>query len=126
MIRRPPKSTRTDTLFPDTTLFRSPGLTAGPSLRDALETVAQKLDRARPLGPASFVAYAEGLTEAYEKRLAGMGDTENQGGCTTNLCVIDPDGNLVALTQTLLSLFGRRSAESQVGKECVSKSRARR
>src|SRR3546814_14111537 len=24
MIRRPPKSTRTDTLFPDTTLFRSP------------------------------------------------------------------------------------------------------
>src|SRR3546814_15434360 len=25
MIRRPPKSTRTDTLFPYTTLFRSPG-----------------------------------------------------------------------------------------------------
>src|SRR3546814_10919409 len=28
MIRRPPRSTRTDTLFPYTTLFRSPG--AGP------------------------------------------------------------------------------------------------
>src|SRR3546814_12642655 len=25
MLRRPPRSTRTDTLFPDTTLFRSPG-----------------------------------------------------------------------------------------------------
>src|SRR3546814_9562032 len=25
MIRRPPRSTRTDTLFPDTTLFRSTG-----------------------------------------------------------------------------------------------------
>src|SRR3546814_16939696 len=25
MSRRPPRSTRTDTLFPDTTLFRSPG-----------------------------------------------------------------------------------------------------
>src|SRR3546814_12661322 len=25
MIRRPPRSTRTDTLFPDTALFRSPG-----------------------------------------------------------------------------------------------------
>src|SRR3546814_7338058 len=25
IIRRPPKSTRTDTLFPDTPLFRSPG-----------------------------------------------------------------------------------------------------
>src|SRR3546814_15946198 len=26
MTRRPPRSTRTDTLFPDTTLFRSPGV----------------------------------------------------------------------------------------------------
>src|SRR3546814_10529225 len=29
MIRRPPRSTRTDTLFPYTTLFRSPGERAG-------------------------------------------------------------------------------------------------
>src|SRR3546814_20657060 len=29
MIRRPPRSTRTDTLFPYTTLFRSPTLAAG-------------------------------------------------------------------------------------------------
>src|SRR3546814_18705110 len=29
MIRRPPRSTRTDTLFPYTTLFRSAGLAAG-------------------------------------------------------------------------------------------------
>src|SRR3546814_1112656 len=28
MIRRPPRSTRTDTLFPYTTLFRSPGVPA--------------------------------------------------------------------------------------------------
>src|SRR3546814_5601348 len=28
MIRRPPRSTRTDTLFPYTTLFRSPSVTA--------------------------------------------------------------------------------------------------
>src|SRR3546814_12192470 len=30
MIRRPPRSTRTDTLFPYTTLFRSPGTAAAP------------------------------------------------------------------------------------------------
>src|SRR3546814_13426845 len=29
MIRRPPRATRTDTLFPDTTLFRSPGQAIG-------------------------------------------------------------------------------------------------
>src|SRR3546814_13357399 len=31
MIRRPPRSTRTDTLFPYTTLFRSVPASAGPS-----------------------------------------------------------------------------------------------
>src|SRR3546814_6017077 len=31
MLRRPPRSTRTDTLFPDTTLFRSPLLAAAQS-----------------------------------------------------------------------------------------------
>src|SRR3546814_7847481 len=31
MIRRPPRSTRTDTLFPYTTLFRSPGGSSGGS-----------------------------------------------------------------------------------------------
>src|SRR3546814_6873897 len=29
MIRRPPRSTRTDTLFPDTTLFRSGAMVVG-------------------------------------------------------------------------------------------------
>src|SRR3546814_13930596 len=41
MIRPPPKSTRTDTLFPYTTLFRSPGLTAGWHYLDSAAT-AQK------------------------------------------------------------------------------------
>src|SRR3546814_1509861 len=33
MIRRPPRSTRTDTLFPYTTLFRSDGRPAAPARR---------------------------------------------------------------------------------------------
>src|SRR3546814_3190407 len=33
MIRRPPRSTRTDTLFPYTTLFRSSGLSRLPDAR---------------------------------------------------------------------------------------------
>src|SRR3546814_14468589 len=35
MIRRPPRSTRTDTLFPDTTLFRSPESWSRPGDRSA-------------------------------------------------------------------------------------------
>src|SRR3546814_15397013 len=34
MIRRPPRSTRTDTLFPYTALFRSNGAAAGAAYRD--------------------------------------------------------------------------------------------
>src|SRR3546814_6033446 len=45
MIRRPPRSTRTDTLFPYTTLFRSPH--AG---------VVDLADRLRPLGNLKLLA----------------------------------------------------------------------
>src|SRR3546814_6528748 len=37
MIRRPPRSTRTDTLFPYTTLFRSRWLQAADAFGDALD-----------------------------------------------------------------------------------------
>src|SRR3546814_3952807 len=45
MIRRPPRSTRTDTLFPYTTLFRS-GLRAGKDRNDRLSDPA--IDKAPP------------------------------------------------------------------------------
>src|SRR3546814_18737966 len=48
MIRRPPRFTRTDTLFPYTTLFRSP---AGSTARAA--TRARPRSRAPPVPPAT-------------------------------------------------------------------------
>src|SRR3546814_19376636 len=52
MIRRPPRSTRTDTLFPYTTLFRSRGAGAGPLGAvcmgfDAIRTLRRQGDRER-------------------------------------------------------------------------------
>src|SRR3546814_20353364 len=40
MIRRPPRTTPTDTLFPHTTLFRSPGHHALQPTRDGLTEIA--------------------------------------------------------------------------------------
>src|SRR3546814_15574011 len=50
MLRRPPRSTRTDTLFPYTTLFRSDAVEALHALRD---------QRAAFGVPAGFVAVGE-------------------------------------------------------------------
>src|SRR3546814_19895961 len=48
MIRRPPRSTRTDTLFPYTTLFRSPYRKGGPVVRRS---------GPEPLSPLSVLPY---------------------------------------------------------------------
>src|SRR3546814_17745846 len=50
MIRRPPRSTRTDTLFPYTTLFRSPGKQALP--RPLPQAGGEKKERLSRLPPA--------------------------------------------------------------------------
>src|SRR3546814_15186507 len=61
MIRRPPRSTRTDTLFPYTTLFRSSGVR--PLVLDGQELtlISVALD-GRPLGPGDYTLDAESLT----------------------------------------------------------------
>src|SRR3546814_17393357 len=50
MIRRPPRSTRTDTLFPYTTLFRSPGTTTTARAADGCS--APRHPRLSPHRPA--------------------------------------------------------------------------
>src|SRR3546814_728107 len=62
MIRRPPRSTRTDTLFPYTTLFRSVSLSAGAPYREKL----------LPL-PAFLVGRGEGGPTAVAEGLALTG-----------------------------------------------------
>src|SRR3546814_7706675 len=49
MIRRPPRSTRTDTLFPYTTLFRSVALARPLHLDHVRPQIGQQLGRERPL-----------------------------------------------------------------------------
>src|SRR3546814_3627540 len=46
MIRRPPRSTRTDTLFPYTTLFRSPGVEPGADPAIASRRARQRVQPA--------------------------------------------------------------------------------
>ena len=93
------------------TFHAAPGLSAGPTLAHALRLLAAApLGGTRPDG-AAYLAYAEALDRAYRWRLVNMGDVE--GGrtgpsCTTHFCVVDRHGNICAVTQTLLSIFGSK------------------
>lgn len=92
-----------------------PGLTAGPSFAEALDALGPIAPGAP--GPEAFAAYARALAEAYRRRLAEIGhDGDPAGqGCTTHLSVADAEGNLVALTNTLLSPFGAKVVSPDTG-----------
>src|SRR3546814_5379394 len=64
MLRRPPRSTRTDTLFPYTTLFRSVNGAAVAIVRDDLEAVDAVEPDAGGIG-------AVGIVVGQRRRVAG-------------------------------------------------------
>src|SRR3546814_15430488 len=113
MIRRPPRSTRTDTLFPYTTLFRS-----------ILNEQREVMTTIRCLRPTIAIAIG------FEVERTG------QFECFTHALLdfgLDPvktlgvDGIFEAGVQPLLAvaIVALRSEERRVGKGCVSTCRSR-
>src|SRR3546814_18542763 len=103
MRRRPPRSTRTDTLFPDTTLFRS-------AVADAVKAVADEIGATSAQVALAWVlanpAVASPLVGARTLRQL----EDNIGALNVVLSEADK---------------ARRSEERRVGKECVSTCRSR-
>jgi gamma-glutamyltranspeptidase/glutathione hydrolase len=97
--------------------FATPGgLTAGPTFARALSLIAERVPRGAPRHDA-YAAWAEALLVAYRERLATVGDVEDRPdpACTTHFCVVDRAGDMVSLTQTLLSPFGSRVVSPSTG-----------
>jgi gamma-glutamyltranspeptidase/glutathione hydrolase len=106
-------------------VYATPELTCGPTLAHTLRLLQQNLQPARG-GPdgAAYTAYALALQSAYRERLQAMGDADGQRAlgtehlapsCTTHFSAVDREGNMAAVTQTLLSTFGSKYVLPQSG-----------
>ena len=83
------------------------GLCGGPSLLKTFEALGRTLSA--DAGPAdSAAAYARAIRSTYEERLKTMGHAAAAGDCTSHVSVVDAQGNMVSLTNTLLSRFGSK------------------
>src|SRR3546814_17776700 len=101
MIRRPPRSTRTDTLFPYTTLFRSH---VGDVIdNDAVDFFGHALVEAPVSG--FHVKDRDAAALRWDRSQCAVGVAQNQDCVGPLLC--------------------ERSEERRVGKECVSTCRSR-
>ncbi len=102
--------------YRDLDIAAIPGLSGGPTFFDSARRVeARGLGRGSSEADAAL-AYATAIREAYAVRLNSMGHAATpQAGCTSHVSVVDRDGNMVSLTNTLLSRFGARVALPQAG-----------
>lgn len=99
------------------TIFASPALTGGPTLLSALQNLCQgKIESGLP-GANTYQAMALALDSAFKERLNSMGDHEapTSPGSTTHFSIVDAEGNLCAVTQTLLSAFGSKVVSPSTG-----------
>src|SRR6185437_2668888 len=88
----------------------------GPTFLKAMAGIDQRAGwrpRAYP-DAETFITYAEALREAFAERFATMGYA-NPSSHTTHLSVVDRDGNMVALTNTLLARFGSKVVLPKTG-----------
>ena len=102
---------------PWATIYAAPELTGGPTFVRALSLlVSETFDAGRP-GAKTYPAIARALDQAFSERLNSMGDHEaaHAPGSTTHFTVVDAQGNICSVTQTLLSVFGSKVVSPQTG-----------
>src|SRR3546814_20574946 len=124
MILRPPRSTRTDTLFPYTTLFRSRSDLFGEPVKPhpAGSLAKRSIDDVAPNGaiPRNAATGSSGQQDAlsYKERLRGAQDPpeERSGELARRESRID-----FGESEHLLAGGSARPTERRVGEDCGSK-----
>ncbi len=107
------RATRVDAAqyrYRDHTIFGTPNLSAGPTLKRALDLMIQWCPSGLTPDADAYATYDSAIRQANAERYATMGDTEHEPdqSCTSHFSIVDAAGNMVSVTQTLLSIFGSR------------------
>src|SRR3546814_18654018 len=124
MIRRPPRSTRTDTLFPYTTLFRSGQssffcLSVGGHILLARHDEAAICDRMLRFHP--WIIFSVGVRQAHPVFAVAIVKIIDRDLCRPAFEVIVDAAEIAVVHPGPI----HRSEERRVGKECVSTVRSR-
>ena len=92
------------------------GLSGGPTFLDACSQLSVSALNPDTSAADAALLYATAIRKAYETRLTTLGHAATpQVGCTSHLSVVDADGTMVSLTNTLLSRFGSKVVLPQTG-----------
>src|SRR3546814_10620993 len=118
MIRRPPRSTRTDTLFPYTTLFRSKAQSKGrwQAARDrdqqARQTAADATKRLDAL-ETSFgeLETARGRLKVIERELADETEQEQRAGLVQSLEIARAAAQILETRKAEHEIFSANRSE---------------
>src|SRR3546814_11912255 len=123
MIRRPPGSTRTDTLFPCTTLFRSGGLDDASSLAFAPNThdFLRRLLSCLPVGRPPRILTSDGEFHSFTRQAARL---EEEGPAAVTRVPVEPFEGFAARFDAAAEarafvLVYLRSEASRVRHACV-------
>lgn len=102
--------------YRDFDIAAAPALSGGPSFLDAADRLSKSALTRKSSSAESALLYATAIRDAYAKRLTTMGHAATpEAGCTSHVSVVDARGNMVSLTNTLLSRFGARVAAPSAG-----------
>src|SRR3546814_12000593 len=118
MIRRPPRSTRTDTLFPYTTLFRSHAEARVHHLVGEDHRVLGTATTVHVVDDAADFFLGQRLVDDRQRHALGQ-HFRQQGAAGGGL------DEVIALLALLFGVIEQRSEERRVGTSCVRTCRSR-
>src|SRR3546814_17302143 len=129
IIRRPPRSTRTDTLFPDTTLFRS-GRAAAQKITQLAKEKAAKAAERRLADADAKISEKIGAAEAEIAAATASAMTEieviaAEAAQDMVAKISGATASAAAASNAVKAALANRSEERRVGQVCVRRCRSR-